>query len=71
MAADAIDLRLVSRDAARRVIHSAKVFALYLPGLEMMLRTTLYGTSAAAKPKPPAAGRDVPVSVVRLHLPTA
>jgi hypothetical protein len=26
------------------VIRCAKVFALYLPGVEMMLRATLYGT---------------------------
>jgi hypothetical protein len=43
VAADASDLRLTTRDATRRIIQHAKVFALYLPGVEMMLRATLYG----------------------------
>jgi hypothetical protein len=44
VAANASDVRLTARDASRRVIRCAKVFALYLPGVEMMLRATLYGT---------------------------
>jgi hypothetical protein len=43
VAADASDVRLTTRDATRRVIRYAKVFALYLPGVEMMLRAALYG----------------------------
>jgi hypothetical protein len=47
--ADASDVRLTSRDATRRVIQFAKVFALYLPGVEMMLHATLYGTDTGER----------------------
>jgi hypothetical protein len=40
-AADASDVRLMAHDATRRLIRCAKVFALYLPGVEMMLHCTL------------------------------
>ncbi|WGS46877.1 hypothetical protein LFL97_32245 [Burkholderia sp. JSH-S8] len=36
-------------DLTRRLIHCAKVFALYLPGVETMLRATLYGTDAGER----------------------
>jgi hypothetical protein len=49
VAADASDVRLTARDATRRVIRCAKVFALYLPGVEMMLRATLYGTDTGER----------------------
>ncbi|MBB6582008.1 IS4 family transposase [Ralstonia solanacearum] len=50
VAADGSDLRLTSRDATRRVIQCAKVFALYLPGrLEMMLRASLYDTNTGER----------------------
>ncbi|MPW23401.1 IS4 family transposase [Paraburkholderia sp. CNPSo 3157] len=49
VAADASDVRLTTRDATRRVIRYAKVFALYLPGVEMMLRATLYGTDTGER----------------------
>jgi hypothetical protein len=49
VAADASDVRLTTRDATRRVIQFAKVFALYLPGIEMMLHATLYGTDTGER----------------------
>jgi hypothetical protein len=49
VAADASDVRLTSRDATRRVIKFAKVFALYLPGVEMMLHATLFGTDTGER----------------------
>ncbi|MGF6872679.1 hypothetical protein OKW35_002151 [Paraburkholderia sp. MM5477-R1] len=49
VAVDASDVRLTSRDATRRVIQFAKVFALYLPGVEMMLHATLYGTDTGER----------------------
>ena len=49
VAADASDVRLTTRDATRRVIQFAKVFALYLPGVEMMLHATLYGSDTAER----------------------
>jgi hypothetical protein len=49
VAADASDVRLAARDATRRVIRYAKVFALYLPGVEMMLSATLYGTETGER----------------------
>lgn len=49
VAADASDVRLTTRDATRRVIQYAKVFALYLPGVEMMLHAALYGTSTGER----------------------
>jgi hypothetical protein len=66
VAADASDVRLLSRDATRRVIHWAKVFALYLPGVEMVA----VGTEITPRPPPrsvcaalphtsPASGHDV------------
>jgi hypothetical protein len=50
VAADASDVRLITRDATRRVIQFAKVFALYLPGVEMMLHATLHGTDTGERP---------------------
>jgi Transposase DDE domain len=49
VAADASDVRLTTRDATRRVIQFAKVFSLYLPGVEMMLHATLYGTDTSER----------------------
>ncbi|KWN69690.1 transposase [Burkholderia ubonensis] len=49
VAADASDVRLTARDSTRRVIRYAKVFALYLPGVEMMLRATLYCTDTGER----------------------
>jgi hypothetical protein len=49
VAADASDVRLTSRDVTRRVIQYAKVFALYLPGVEMMLHAALYSTSTGER----------------------
>lgn len=49
VAADASDVRLTLRDATRRVIKYGKVFALYLPGVEMMLHATLYGTDTGER----------------------
>lgn len=49
VAADASDVRLTARDAKRRVIRYAKVFALYLPGVEMMMRSTLYCTDTGER----------------------
>jgi hypothetical protein len=46
--ADASDVSLITRDAIRRVIQYAKVFALHLPGVEMTLRTALYGAAPAS-----------------------
>jgi hypothetical protein len=49
VAADASDVRLTTLDATRRVIRFAKVFALYLPGIEMMLHATLYSNDTAER----------------------
>jgi hypothetical protein len=52
VAADANDVRLTTREATRRMIQFAKVFSLYLPGVEMMLHATLYGTDTGERQMP-------------------